>query len=60
MQDTDKRCKNCCYYSPRVGYGREDDQGKCHRYPPQIYEVSDAAWPNVREHNWCGEWREKK
>lgn len=45
-------------------------EGECRRYPPQNYnyasgeynenENSGTRFPDMRDHEWCGEWKARK
>lgn len=61
---SDLACKTCRFF---VRYVAEDVKaGSCHRFPPQLYVSEDgngtfesAAFPEVKESDWCGEHRER-
>lgn len=46
-------CANCFWF----------EHDSCHRYPPVMVPSplhgSIAAWPKMREHDWCGEGLER-
>lgn len=47
-------CKNCLYSSEMTNIGT------CHRQSPTRDRddyVGNARWPEVWDHNWCGEWK---
>jgi hypothetical protein len=55
---TVQRCDNCKFY-----YVYDGNNYECRRYPPQMVmkgidnEVNMSCFPDVDEHEWCGEWR---
>jgi len=50
-----KMCKDCHF--------RDEWDGKCHRFPPALvghsYNYAAALFPEVKEGEWCGEWKPK-
>ena len=45
-------CYNCEFH--------DDPNGRCRRYPPQIYaEEGYEVWPRVADSDWCGEFKWK-
>jgi hypothetical protein len=53
-------CKDCKYYVPLT---RSDEEGTCHRFPPQVIYAEgqvEGAWPPVfGATDWCGEFKAK-
>lgn len=57
------RCKGCRYFVPTHAPGT----GDCHRFPPTVMVMPDDGTgytvqvrPNMRDEDWCGEFRPGK
>lgn len=52
------RCDGCEYYKREPS----EKYGKCYRFPPCIPTGGspNAAFPEVRPGDWCGEWTKIK
>ncbi len=46
------QCQNCRHWSR---YGKRDQRGECHRYPPRPSLWSEAWWPQTASDDSCGE-----
>lgn len=58
MNSTQYRCNNCMFF---------DRHGKCRRYPPKVFVVSEAGTfkfvrqlPSVTKDEHCGEFKTKE
>jgi len=63
MDIKEQCCENCVYIEKHA-----DKKGfpYCRRFPPQVFQLpdeyedlSDSAYPNTENGQWCGEWKQK-
>lgn len=50
----EKKCENCRFWKK---YKSQDENGTCHRYPPQIVYYKDSRYPEVSKSDYCGEFK---
>ena len=57
-------CGNCAAFGTHIDGTESDNDGACHRYPPNVVSLGGRdfsdTFPSVNREDWCLSWVPKK
>ena len=56
-EERKERCDGCRFYGHTTDGPAGANVGECHRFPPQVGATGPHRFPEVFEHEWCGEFQ---